>query len=48
MQFDGSGVAKAESLLACAKQRREPYSEIIGTRLYFLKDGSVFKTLVPR
>jgi len=48
MQFDGTGVAKVGEMLRRAKTRREPYSEIIGTRHHRLQDGSVFTTLVPR
>lgn len=48
MQFDGAGAIMAGELLRRAKSRREPYSEIIGTRHHRLQDGSVFTTLVPR
>lgn len=48
MQFDGAGAIVAGELLRRAKSRREPYSEIIGTRRHFFQDGSVFTTLVPR
>ncbi|GMB82868.1 hypothetical protein NN6n1_36510 [Shinella zoogloeoides] len=46
--FDGSGTRIAMELLLRAKPRREPYSEIVGTRHHLLQDGSVFTTLVPR
>ncbi|MCJ8053900.1 hypothetical protein GB928_018750 [Shinella curvata] len=46
--YDGTGSILAAEMLLRAKTRREPYSEIIGTRHHLLKDGSIFTTLVPR
>lgn len=46
--YDGTGAIAAAQMLLHAKPRREPYSEIIGTRNHLLQDGSVFTTLVPR
>jgi hypothetical protein len=46
--FDGTGAKIAAKLLLRVKPRREPYSEIVGTRQHILQDGSIFTTLVPR